>query len=112
MAKLKNLIIDQGSTFSHTETYTDIIGTPIDLTGNTFYGQIRKSVWSSTISSTFTIVSPTPVNGQYTISLSDEQTQLLKPGRYQYDILIEDGVGVRKRILEGLITVTGAVTVI
>ena len=48
MAIYSNLVIDQGSTFSADIDVTDSVGDPLDLTGYSVAGQIRKSYASST----------------------------------------------------------------
>jgi hypothetical protein len=34
----------------------------------------------------------------------------LKPGRYVYDVVIEDEFGVKNRVIEGMVLVTEGVT--
>ena len=87
MATQRNLYIDQGSTFSVTITVSDYLDNPLNLTGATLRGQIRKSYYS--ISSTaLTVTAPTPTNGEIVVSLTAAQTLALKPGRYVYDVEI------------------------
>jgi hypothetical protein len=44
------------------------------------------------------------------ISLTDEQTATLKPGRWLYDVVIESDSGSRFRAIEGVITVNPSIT--
>jgi len=112
MATIKNLVIDQGTTFSLSITVSDANGNEIDLTGYTLQAQLRKS-YGATSYTAFTVVSATPASGELTISLTNTQTSALKAGRYVYDIEIVspvvDGSEVT-RVLEGIITVTPEVT--
>ena len=47
--------------------------------------------------------------GELVISLGSSITSTLKPGRYSYDILIDDGIK-KKRVVEGSALVTAGVT--
>ena len=48
MSKQINLIVDQGTTFSHIFDVLNPDGTPFDLTGFTAYSQMKKSYFTST----------------------------------------------------------------
>ena len=103
MATKANLIIDQGSTYTTTITLTDDDGNPLDLTGYTGAGQIRKHYTSSSYTA-FT-VTITALTGEVTLSLSATQTANMSAGRYQYDVELTTGATV-SRVLEGIVTVT------
>lgn len=113
MATIKNLIIDQGTTYSLTITVSDANGNPLNLTDYTFRAQLRKS-YGATSYTAFTVVpDENRTTGKITISLTDAQTSGLKSGRYVYDIEMispeSEGSEVT-RVLEGIITVTPEVT--
>jgi len=112
MATVKNLVIDQGTTFSLSITVSDANANEIDLTGYTLRAQLRKS-YGATSYTSFTVAADDPTTGELTISLTDAQTSALKAGRYVYDVEIvapvADGSTVT-RVLEGIITVTPEVT--
>jgi hypothetical protein len=112
MATVKNLVIDQGTTFSLTITVADVNSNEINLTGYTLRAQLRKSYGATSFTS-FTVASPAPATGELIISLTDTQTSALKAGRYVYDVEIVAPVGEGStvtRVLEGIITVTPEVT--
>lgn len=111
MATVRNLVIDQGSTFSISITVSDYTGSAIDLTGYTLRSQLRKSYHSNTYTS-FTVVSNDPTDGEITLSLTATQTSALKYGRYVYDVEIVSPAPASEvtRILEGIITVNPEVT--
>ena len=71
---IKNLVIDQGSTFSATISVTTDGSTAKTLTGYTTTGQIRKSYGSSTATDFTT--SQVDGTGVITISLTATQTHL------------------------------------
>jgi hypothetical protein len=111
MAIVANLIIDQGSDFNSTLTLEDTIGNPLDLTVYTVRGQVRKTYTSSS-SYAFActkLISQGP--GKIKIELSPDQTGMMKPGRYVYDIEIVHNTGIPVvRVIEGQVTVTPRVT--
>ena len=104
---VKNLVVDQGSTFSATITVTTDGSTVKNLAGYTTTGQIRKSYASSTATDFTT--SQVDATGVITISLTATQTTSLKSGRYVYDVEIANAPEVI-RVREGIVTVTPQVT--
>lgn len=109
MAALSNLYVDAGSTFSAIITVTNSDGTPMNLTGYTAASQIRKS-YGSTTAYNFN-ASVYDVNlGKIRIQLSDEESGLIKPGRYLYDIEITSILGEKLRVVEGIVLVTPEIT--
>ena len=99
MAIYSNLVIDQGSTFSADIDVTDSVGDPLNLTGYSVAGQIRKSYASSTaVDFSGSVYSAT--NGTVRIQLSATQTNAMKAGRYVYDVEIDNG-SLTIRIVEG-----------
>lgn len=108
MATIKNLVIDQGTTFSHTISVTESDGTAKDITTYTATAQLRKS-YQSTNKVDFD-VSNGGVSGVVTLSLTAaNSSSLLKAGRYVYDVIIDDGSEVL-RVQEGIAIVTPEVT--
>jgi hypothetical protein len=71
---------------------------------------MRKWSGSSSYTSfTASIVNPSTA-GEILITLTDDQTLVLKPGRHVYDIVITDGGGLKTRVIEGMVLVTEGVT--
>lgn len=109
MAIYANLTVDQGSSFESTIDITDTENNPVNLTGYTFIGQIRKTYASTTFVS-FTITSVNPTSGSIKLVLSAEQTSEIKAGRYLYDVEIISSTNTVTRVIEGQIEVTPRVT--
>jgi hypothetical protein len=79
------------------------------LTGYSVTSYIRKSYASSAhIDFNATIYST--AGGQIRVSLTDENTTDVKPGRYMYDIEIQNSAGERLRVSEGIIIFTPQIT--
>lgn len=108
MATKANIYIDQGSTFTTTVTITDSYGDPIDLTGHTGAGQMRKSYTSSTAYNFTVAVGNT--TGVITLSMSANATANIAGGRYLYDVELTSASGLVSRVLEGIVTVNPNIT--
>jgi hypothetical protein len=108
MASKANLVMDQGSNFSATITLTDGDGNLIDMSGFTGSSQMRKSY--SSVNSTSIGVTINTTAATITLTLDSPNTALITPGRYVYDVDIMSSLNVTSRILEGIVTVTPAVT--
>lgn len=108
---VNNLVVNAGANFRQTFTLEETnTSSPINLTGYTVTAQLRKWSGSSSYTSfTASIVNPTTV-GQILITLTSEQTSLLKPGRHVYDVVITDSTGIKTRVIEGMVLVTEGVT--
>lgn len=109
MAIVQNLIIDQGSTFGAKVTIYTELKAYFNLTGYVATAQIRKAPTSSTVTATFACAIIAPTSGEIILSLTDEQTAAMKPGRYMYDVVIENS-GDKYRAVEGIVTVMPSVT--
>jgi hypothetical protein len=109
MATVRNIVIDQGTTFTLSITVSDFTDTPINLTGYTLRSQMRKSYNSNTYTA-FTVTSDEPTEGEINLSLTATQTSALRYGRYVYDVEIVSSTGVVTRVLEGIVTVNPEVT--
>jgi hypothetical protein len=110
MATISNIFIDQDADFTTTVTVNDSGGTALDLSGYTALAMIRKTYQSTTATTfTSTFANPRP-SGQITISLTDTQTAALEAGRYVYDMIITDSLGVKTRVVEGIATVNPSVS--
>jgi hypothetical protein len=109
MAAITNFYIDTGSTFGAIITVKGSDGLPLNLTGYTVASYIRKSYASRThIDFNATVYSY--VGGQIRLSLTDESTHAIKPGRYMYDVEIQNSLGERLRVSEGIIIFTPQIT--
>jgi len=110
MATISNIFIDQGADFSTTVTISDSDGSALDLTSYTALAQIRKTYESTTATDFTATFAADRTTGQITISLTDTQTAALEYGRYVYDLVITDTVGVKTRVVEGIATVNPSVS--
>jgi hypothetical protein len=115
-----DILVEQGATFLLTITIKDTSGVPIDLTGQTFRGKIKKSFSDVTAQATFvcTLANQLTDPGKVTISLSAVDTAAIvinTQGTARvlttmvYDIESEIA-GVVKRWLQGLAKISPEVT--
>jgi hypothetical protein len=87
MAQYTDITIDQGSTYSGKIPVVGSNKLPVDLTGYSARGQIRRS-YSSLTAVPFTINIDDPQSGVIFINLTPAQTSAMKPGRYVFDVEI------------------------
>lgn len=110
-AGLLNILVEQGATFSRTLTVYSTGTTPLNLTGKTLRGQMRKNLTDTTVAGTFTftLANQTTSPGVATWIMAAADTALLTPQTLRYDVELVDGTTVT-RILEGEAFVSGEVT--
>jgi hypothetical protein len=109
VAAFSEITIEQGATFSSTVDVEDVYGTPVNLTGYTASSMMRKSYYSSSaivIDANITNSS----QGEVTLSITASNTANITPGRYVYDLIINDGANTISRVVEGIATVLPSVT--
>lgn len=101
-----DFIIEQGSTFTRTITYTDSAGEAIDLTGYTARMQIRETKESNSVlaeltteNSGITIVGAT---GTITLLITAAVTAKMSFSKAYYDLELIDGAVVT-RLIEGTV---------
>jgi len=106
-----NILIEQGATFNRILTVYSTGTTPLNLTGKTLRGQLRKNLSDSTPAGTFTftLANQSTSPGVATWILSATDTALLPAQTLRYDVELVDGTTVT-RILEGEAFVSGEVT--
>ena len=111
MALVFNLTADQGSSFAAILDLTDASGLPLDISGQSFRAQFRKSYTSSNLTDFICQVLSVDA-GQIAISLSAAVTRNIKAGRYVYDVEMYDpnDTSVCTRVIEGQIEFTPAAT--
>lgn len=102
--------MDQGATFSRMLTLKDDSGTVVDLTGNTFAGQIRTSALSGTIAGTFTFTIVNASGGQFNWKMTSTNTALLPAQQCVYDVEMTQADGDVIRLLEGFVNIKSNVT--
>jgi len=105
-----NIEINQGTDFDAEIELLDQNSEAIDLTSYSAWGQMKKN-YASTDSTSFTVDMVIPLtSGKIQIRLSETQTRALVPGRYLYDVVVEDGSGKYTRAVQGTARVTAGVT--
>lgn len=108
MAIKGNITIDQGADFSTNILLRDESGNLLDLNGYSGAAQMRRTHTSLTaIDFTVAILVPT---SEIVLSLTNQQTANITPGRYVYDVELTTNSNTITRIVEGIVTVTPEVT--
>ena len=91
-----NLVINAGSDFSETFFLENV-----DLSACTLSAQLRK--WNGSSNYTqFECEIIDPIHGTISLALSQQQTKILKPGRYVYDAIITTPFNFTSKIIEGM----------
>ena len=103
-----NISLQRRADYSVLLQFKDSTGTVINLTGYTVYAQAWDKA-RSTKYADFAIAYTDRSNGQVTISLTDTQTATFIDELY-YDVLLENGSGLREYYLEGVIFVSQGYT--
>ncbi len=103
-----NITLQRRADYSVLLQFKDSNDAVIDLTGYTAYAQ----VWNegrTTKYADFSVAYTNRTNGQITISLTDTQTATFID-ELRYDVLLENGSGLREYYLEGVIFVSQGYT--
>lgn len=109
MAAFSEITIEQGATFSTKLNVEDVYGSPVNLSGYSAASQMRKT-YQSTTAYTLTANVTGTSNGEITVSMTAANTAALPAGRMIYDLVIDDGAGVKTRVVEGIAVVLPSVT--
>jgi len=106
MGSKANIYIDQGTDFRITLELFD--GDDDDLVISTFnfYADLRK-MYSSKRAAEFTVEKN---ENDITLVLEADVTANLKPGKYEYDVLMRKSSGEMSKIVEGLAIVIPTIT--
>jgi len=100
MASRANVYIDQGTDFRISIGLSDDDGLGLPINSYDFFGSIRK-IYSTTKIADFIIEKDEP-SSSITLVLTDAVTEPLKPGKYQYDVLMRKTSGEISKVVEGL----------
>ena len=107
---VSNLVINAGSDFSQTFNLVESDDSgPLNLSGFTVAAQFRKHAGSSS-KHVFTTNLLNATGGELLISLSASASNVPKPGRYVYDIVITNAGGEKTRVVEGSVLLREGVT--
>lgn len=106
------ILIEQGATFKKLLNYTNIDGTPIDLTDvDEVRAQMRLGNASSSTMIAFTCsVQGDPTNGQILWTMPASTTSTATAGAWVYDLEVAFNSGEVRRLLQGNVTVSAEVT--
>lgn len=107
-----DLTIEQGCTFSRLITITDSTNTAVDISADTFRGEVRSSYKSGTIEGSFSFQFHTDgTDGKVVIMMTEVTTTTMTYGKnYVYDIEWVKSNDTVVRLLEGTAVVTPEVT--
>lgn len=103
-----NITIEQGADFASTFTIANSDGTPYNLSNSSAIAKIKKFPESTTSYSFSTSI--TVATGQITLSMTDDVTSTITPGRYYYDILVTSVSGLKTRVIEGMAFVSASIS--
>jgi len=106
-----NLVLYTGTDFDQTFVLEDVQSNSIkDLTGFNACAQMKRYE-SSLKTADFTVAFANDrTTGRVTISLLAADTAKLKPGKYFYDLLLNNPTGTTTRAVEGTVLVKKAIT--
>jgi len=114
MARYEEIDIDQGADVAIELHLINDDGSVKNLSGHDCAAKLKRSYNSDSSDTTDFTVSLQDSDGIATLALTNAQTDLLKSGRYVYDVELSyvdsGGSTIIERILEGTITVSPSVT--
>ena len=98
-----DITVDQGASWAITLTLKHPNKLPVNLTGYTGIGMIKKSIDDATAIASFAVSFPEPEEGKIVLSLDASQTSLFdfNWGVYDVKIMSPDTVSQVTRILQG-----------
>ena len=97
---VRNLTFNARENFREDLELTSTGGGPVNLTGYSAASHIRKHTASSSFTA-ITVGITSAADGKLSLSLTDTQTSLLKPGRHVYDVLLTKPSGGKLIAVEG-----------
>jgi len=95
-----NLNAYSGETLSISFSCKDEAGDAFNLTGYSARAKVRTTIASDSVILDLSPTIPTPANGIVIVSKTDEQTAVVPPGVYQWDLVLDTPTG-------GVIYITG-----
>ena len=110
MTTRANLYVDQGTTFLASLDLFTFEGEEFDVDFQEFFCDVRR-IYSS--AKAFSAEVTTVNNGETNtldLFIPPEATENLKPGKYQYDIVMVSPNGEKQKILKGLLFVMDTIT--
>jgi hypothetical protein len=105
-----NLYVDQGIDFVATLNLNGDTGEEFPITDQTFFCDVKK-IYSDTtaFSASMEVIAGLPSN-DLNLVISGDDTRMLQPGKYQYDVIMVETNQYRTKILEGLLFLLPTIT--
>lgn len=110
MTTRANLYIDQGIDFTTPIELSGDDGSDFVITDQTFFCQARKIYSTSIIVSANVDVSIGDPPNDINLIIPGSATEITVPGKYQYDIIMLESNGSKKKLLEGLMFILPTIT--
>jgi hypothetical protein len=110
-----NIVIEPGEDWSASFNLRDDYGQYINLTSFAVAGKMARNYRKTATKINLNAVITTPAEGEITLALNYTQTSALKFGRYVYDVVVTAPLnqgGKKTRVVEGIITIQEAVTIV
>lgn len=107
--RVVNLVIPQGADYQNSFLLENSNNTPLNLTGYSGICQLKKHS-SSRTNVGIAVSFPNPMLGEIKISLASTISSNIKSGKYVYDVLLTSNLGIKTRVVEGIVTVTAGVS--
>ena len=101
---VRNLTINVKTDFREDLELTSAGGGPVNLTGYSGASHIRKHT-DSVLSAVMAVGITSAADGKLSLSLTDAQTSIMKPGRHVYDVLQTKPSGGKLIAVEGTVLV-------
>jgi hypothetical protein len=106
MASIVNVFVDQGSDYTLTLTVEDDAGSATDLTGYTVEAYFQKWVGANKVYK-FTPTVTDAAAGKLQIKLLGSVSDDISPGRYNYDVVINNSTyDITRRVIQGQLTLS------
>ena len=104
MASIVNIFADQGSDYTLTLTVKDDSGNATDLTGYTAEAYFQKWVGANKVYK-FTPTVTDATAGKLQITLLGSVSDDIPPGRYNYDVVINNSTyDITRRVIQGTLS--------
>jgi hypothetical protein len=110
MTTRANLYVDQGTDFLVSLELETDDGEKYPASSLQFFCQVRKMYSSSVLLEADLEVITNGTSNEVNLSFSPGDTRDLKPGKYQYDLVVIDDTNKTKKILEGLLFIIPTIT--
>lgn len=107
---VSNITIPAGEDFEQTFTLENAIDNSyFNLNNYSAKSHLKKHPSSLNVTAVFEVSFPNRSSGEIALALGSSITSNIKPGRYSYDIIIDNGIK-KTRVVEGSALVTAGVT--